>query len=227
MSSSTPTPDPARSLAERRRLAGLVRSSWNDYDRAALSTGGGIWSRDTKAIELAPPARRALGIDADVLTPPELIAAILAAPVDLLWFGGIGTYVRAPDESDTDVGDRANDSVRITSNRLRARVVAEGGNLGVTQRGRIRYARRGGRINTDFIDNAAGVAISDREVNLKILLALALEEGRLLPAERDQLLAAVTDDVVAAVLQQVDNSVLALSRGPSPPAPASSTPTRP
>ncbi|MGI8750885.1 MAG: NAD-glutamate dehydrogenase domain-containing protein [Acidimicrobiales bacterium] len=207
-----PDPDPARSFAERRRLARMAGSSWDDYDRSALSRGAGIWSRETKAIELSPPARRALGVDAEMLTPPELIAAILAAPVDLLWFGGIGTYVRAPDESDTDVGDRANDAVRITSNQLRARVVAEGGNLGVTQRARIRYSRRGGRINTDFIDNAAGVAISDREVNLKILLALAIEEGRLDAEGRDQLLAAVTADVVEAVLQQVDNSVVALSR---------------
>ncbi|MDQ2725714.1 MAG: NAD-glutamate dehydrogenase, partial [Actinomycetota bacterium] len=200
------------SFAERRRLAGLAGSSWDDYDRTVLSRGAGIWSRDTKAIEVSPPARRALGVEAGVMTPPELIAAVLAAPVDLLWFGGIGTYVRAADESDTDVGDVANDGVRITSNQLRARVVAEGGNLGVTQRGRIRYSRRGGRINTDFIDNAAGVAISDREVNLKILLALAIEERRLEPEARDQLLAAVTGDVVAAVLQQVDNSVVALSR---------------
>jgi glutamate dehydrogenase len=211
-----PDPDPLRSFAERRRLAALPGSSWDDYDRSALSPGGGIWRRDTKTVELSPPARRALGVDAGVLSPPELIAAILAAPVDLCWFGGIGTYVRAADESDADVGDRANDGVRITAGQLRARVVAEGGNLAVTQRARIRYSRRGGRINTDFIDNAAGVAISDREVNLKILLALAIEEGQLRPEDRDELLRSVTDDVMAAVLRQVDNSVVALSRAVPP-----------
>ena len=136
-----------------------------------------------------PPARAALGVTAEELDPPAVISAILSAPVDLLWFGGIGTYIKAPDEADAEVGDHANDEVRVTADQVRARVIAEGGNLGVTDRARIRYSRRGGRINADFIDNAAGVATSDREVNLKILLALAIQRGRLAPDERDDLLA--------------------------------------
>jgi glutamate dehydrogenase len=207
-----PSPGAEASFVERERLAALGRSSWDDYDRSLLSEGGGIWPRDAKVIELSGAARRALGTDRGELTPPELISVILAAPVDLLWFGGIGTYIRAPDETDAEVGDRANDPVRVTSNQVRARVVAEGGNLGVTQRGRIRYSRRGGRINTDFIDNAAGVATSDREVNLKILLALAVSDGTLTEDDRDTVLASVTSDVATAVLHQVDNSVVALSR---------------
>ncbi len=207
-----PTPDPTRSFAERRRLAELPRSTWDDYDRSVLSSGGGVWPRDVKSIPLAPAARRALGVTAESMSPPELISAVLAAPVDLLWFAGIGTYVRAPGETEAEVGDRANDDVRITADRVRARVVAEGGNLAVTQRGRIRYSRRGGRINTDFIDNAAGVATSDREVNLKILLSLAIERGRLRPAERDAILEEVEGQVDFEVLRQVDHSVAALTR---------------
>ncbi len=141
-----------------------------------------------------------------------MISAILAAPVDLLWFGGIGTFVKAPGEPDSSVGDHGNDAVRITADEVRARVIAEGGNLGVTQRARIRYSRRGGRINTDFIDNAAGVATSDREVNLKVLLALAIERGRLASSERDAYLARSADEVAGEVLRQVDHSVAALSR---------------
>ncbi len=163
----------------------------------------------------AAGARRPAGLGCrrrQSLSPPQLISAILAAPVDLLWFGGIGTFVKAPDEPDSEVGDHANDAVRITSDDVRARVIAEGGNLGVTQRARIRYSRRGGRINTDFIDNAAGVATSDREVNLKILLALAIERGRLDPSERDAYLAESADEVAGEVLRQVDHSVAALSR---------------
>jgi glutamate dehydrogenase len=207
-----PTPDPARSWAERRRLAGLGPSSWADYDPTAISAGGGVWSRDAKSVPLSPQARAALGITAAELDPPALISALLCAPVDLLWFGGIGTYVKAPDEADAEVGDHANDEVRVTADQVRARVIAEGGNLGVTDRARIRYSRRGGRINADFIDNAAGVATSDREVNLKILLALAVRQGRLAPDDRDALLRAVEDHVAAEVLRQVDNSVGALNR---------------
>ena len=207
-----PDPDPAAAFAERRRLASMDRSSWADYSRESISNGGGVWSRDAKSIPLAPPVRRALGLDAEELSPPEVISAILSAPVDLLWFGGIGTFIKAPGESDVDVADHANDGVRITSDRVRARVVAEGGNLGITQGARIRYSRRGGRINTDFIDNAAGVATSDREVNLKILLALAIEKGRLEPAARDGYLQRATDHVTAEVLRQVDHSVAALER---------------
>ncbi|HET6916541.1 MAG TPA: NAD-glutamate dehydrogenase domain-containing protein [Acidimicrobiales bacterium] len=210
-----PDPDPARAFAERRRLASLERSSWADYSRESISAGGGVWPRDAKSIPLAPSVRRALGLDAEELSPPEVISAILSAPVDLLWFGGIGTFIKAPGESDADVADHANDGVRITSDRVRARVIAEGGNLGITQEARIRYSRRGGRINTDFIDNAAGVATSDREVNLKILLALAIEKGRLEPEARDGYLQRATDHVTSEVLRQVDHSVAALERAVS------------
>ncbi len=207
-----PDPDPSSSFAERTRLASLPRSSWANYRRDVISDGGGVWPRHAKAVPLSGPARRALGVTADTLTPPQVIAAILAAPVDLLWFGGIGTFVKAPDEPDSGVGDHANDAVRITSDRLRTRVVAEGGNLGVTEQARIRYSRRGGLINADFIDNAAGVATSDREVNCKILLALAIEEGRLDPRERDGYLARSESEVADAVLRQIDHSVVALTR---------------
>ncbi|HET9075431.1 MAG TPA: NAD-glutamate dehydrogenase domain-containing protein [Acidimicrobiales bacterium] len=207
-----PDPDGERSFAERSRLAGLPRSSWDDYRRDAMSPGGGVWGRDTRSVPVSPEARAVLGVADDELSPPELVSAILSAPVDLLWFGGIGTFIKAVGESDTDVADHANDGVRITSDRVRARVVAEGANLGITQRARIRYSRRGGRINADFIDNAAGVATSDREVNLKILLALAIERGRLDPADRDRLLALSEQEVADQVLRQVDHSVAALNR---------------
>jgi glutamate dehydrogenase len=207
-----PDPDPAGSFAERTRMAALPRSSWDDYDRAAISSGGGVWPRDAKVIELSPEARRALGVAAERLSPPEVISAILTAPADLLFFGGIGTYVKGPGEADAEVGDHANDGVRVVADQVRARVIAEGGNLAITQRGRIRYSRRGGRINADFIDNAAGVATSDREVNLKILLTQAISAGRLLPGERDAVLAGATDHVAAEVLRQVDHSVAALNR---------------
>jgi glutamate dehydrogenase len=207
-----PDPDPAISYAERKRLASLPTSSWADYSPALISPGGGVWPRGVKEVPLASEARRALGIDRESLSPPELISAILEAPVDLLWFGGVGTFVKALDEPDGEVGDRENDEVRVTADRIRARVIGEGGNLGLTQQARIRYSRRGGRINTDFIDNAAGVATSDREVNLKILLALAIEEGRLLPADRDAYLQRAQDEVAAGVLRQVDHSVAALNR---------------
>ncbi len=208
-----PDPDPAVSYAERKRLASLPASSWADYSAAAISPGGGVWPRGVKEVPLAPEARRALGVERERLSPPELISAILEAPVDLLWFGGVGTFVKAADESDAEVGDRENDEVRVTADRVRARVVSEGGNLGFTQQARIRYSRRGGRINTDFIDNAAGVATSDREVNLKILLAHAIEEGRLGPGDRDAYLERAQDEVAAEVLRQVDHSVAALNRG--------------
>ncbi|HET6964331.1 MAG TPA: NAD-glutamate dehydrogenase domain-containing protein [Acidimicrobiales bacterium] len=207
-----PDPDPAASFEERRRLASLDRSSWADYKPELISAGGGVWPRDAKSVPLSPAARRVLGVEEPNLSPPEVVSAILAAPVDLLWFGGIGTYVKAPGEPDSDVGDHSNDAVRITSDRVRARVVAEGANLGVTQRARIRYSRRGGRINADFIDNAAGVATSDREVNLKILLALAIERGRLAPADRDRYLSGAEEEVATEVLRQVDHSVAALNR---------------
>ncbi len=207
-----PDPDPEASFAERLRLASLPRSSWADYRPEVISEGGGVWPRQAKAVPLHPAARRVLGVDADSLNPVQLVSAILAAPVDLLWFGGIGTFVKAAEEPDSAVGDHANDSVRITADQLRVRVVAEGGNLGVTQEARIRYSRRGGRINTDFIDNAAGVATSDLEVNCKILLALAIDEGRLDAAARDGYLTRSEPEVASAVLRQVDHSVAALGR---------------
>jgi glutamate dehydrogenase len=207
-----PDPDPATSYGERKRLASLPTSSWADYSPELISAGGGVWPRGVKEVPLSPEARRALGLERERVSPPELISAILEAPVDLLWFGGVGTFVKASGESDSEVGDRANDEVRITADRVRARVVGEGGNLGLTQQARIRYSRRGGRINTDFIDNSAGVATSDREVNLKILLALAIEEGRLSPGDRVAYLERAQDEVASEVLRQVDHSVAALNR---------------
>ncbi len=207
-----PDPDPARSYAERSRLFRLPRSSWEDYDRSVLSPGGGVWPRTTKEISLSPEAQEVLALRSRVVSPPELVSAILTAPADLLWLGGIGTFVKAPSESHADVGDRVDDVVRVDADKVRARVVAEGGNLGFTQRARIVYSRRGGKINTDFIDNAAGVATSDYEVNLKILLALAIEGGRITADQRDQLLAEVTDDVARAVLHDVGLTALAVTR---------------
>jgi glutamate dehydrogenase len=166
-----PSPDPARGIAERRRLFELPRSSWDDYDRGALSEGGGVYSRQTKSIELHPKAQAVLDLPSAAVTPLELIRAVLRARVDLLWNGGIGTYVKASVESNLDAGDPGNDAVRVNGGELRCRVVAEGGNLAFTQRGRVEYALRGGKINTDFIDNSGGVDCSDREVNIKILLA--------------------------------------------------------
>ncbi|WP_205730255.1 NAD-glutamate dehydrogenase domain-containing protein [Blastococcus sp. TF02-8] len=196
-----PDPDPVRSAAERRRLSALPGSSWDDYDRAALSPGGGVHRRDAKSVPLPPQVRQLLDVDAEELSPAELVRAVLRAPVDLLWNGGIGTYVRAADETDAQVGDRANDAVRITSGELRCRVVGEGGNLGLTQRARIAAARAGVALNTDFIDNSAGVDTSDREVNLKIALSGVPR------AERDAVLRAVEDDVARAVL--ADNALQA------------------
>ncbi len=195
-----PSPDAAAAFAERKRLFELPRSSWDDYDRAAISAGGGIWPRTAKSIALMPEARLALGVEAESPTPNEVIQAILRAPVDLLWNGGIGTYVKAAEETSADVGDRTNDALRIDGSQVRAKVVGEGGNLGFTQRGRIEYTLAGGRINTDFIDNSAGVDCSDHEVNLKILLGLAVARGGLTTRQRDELLAEVAEDVTAHVL---------------------------
>src|SRR5215210_5106927 len=155
-----PNPDAAASFEERRRLFELPRSSWDDYDKGLISEGGGVWPRSAKSITISPQAQEALGIDSDRLTPSELIRAVLRAPVDLLWNGGIGTYVKAAAENNADVGDKANDAVRVDGGDLRCRVVGEGGNLGVTQRGRVEFALAGGRINTDAIDNAGGVNCS-------------------------------------------------------------------
>jgi glutamate dehydrogenase len=195
-----PNPDAAVSYAERRRLFALPRSSWSNYDRQLISKGGGIFDRQSKSIRLSREACAALGIDDQELTPPELIRAILRAPVDLLFNGGIGTYVKASSESQSDAADPSNDSVRVDGRSLRAKVVAEGGNLGLTQLGRIEYARAGGRLNTDFIDNSAGVDSSDREVNIKILLSDAIRRGALAPGRRNALLKAMTKEVASLVL---------------------------
>lgn len=205
-----PRPDTARAFAERSRLFALPRSTWDDYDRSLISAGGGVFSRQAKSIPLSPEMNELLDLDAavDHLTPTELIHAILQAPVDLLWNGGIGTYVKAESETHADVGDRANDSLRVNGSDLRCRVVGEGGNLGMTQRGRIEYARAGGRVNTDFIDNSAGVDTSDHEVNIKILLAGAIRAGELDESGRDALLPTMTDEIAQLVLvHNIDQNV--------------------
>jgi glutamate dehydrogenase len=196
-----PSPDPQTSLRERERLFRLPRSGWDDYDRRLLSRGGGIHPRSAKSIPLTPEAQRLLGLAVAAASPAEVIRAILRLPVDLLWNGGIGTYVKASSESQADAGDRGNDAVRVDGRELRARVVGEGGNLGFTQRGRVEYALAGGRINTDFIDNSAGVNTSDVEVNLKILTAAEERRGALRRRDRDRLLAGVTQQVAALVLR--------------------------
>lgn len=206
-----PNPDPATSLAERQRLFALPRSSWQDYDKSLISAGGGIFSRHAKSIALSPEIRAALDFDKAEVTPAELMTAILKAPVDLLWFGGIGTYIRANDESDAEVGDRANDAIRVSGADLRARAIGEGANLGVTQRGRIEAAHRGVRLNTDAIDNSAGVNTSDLEVNIKIALADPVRHGRLPEEKRNVLLAQMTDEVGLLVLRNNYLQTLALS----------------
>jgi glutamate dehydrogenase len=207
-----PDPDPVVSFTERARLFALPRSSWQDYDRSRISAGGGVWSRLEKRIVLSDEARTVLRVEGGELSAPEVIRAILQAPVGLLFTGGIGTFVRASTEPDGDIDDRANAEVRVEGSSIRARVVGEGANLAFTQRARIEYARRGGRINTDAIDNAAGVDISDHEVNLKILLRPAVEAGEITSAERDRLLAEVCDDVVASVLGDCSLQSMALAR---------------
>jgi glutamate dehydrogenase len=219
-----PDPDPASSFAERRRLFELEGSCWEDYDRKLISPGGGVYERSVKSIRVSPQARRALAIEAEELSPPELIRELLKAPVDLLFNGGIGTYVKAAGEIHADVGDKANDALRLDGRELRCRVVGEGGNLGVTQRGRIEYALRGGpeqaggRINTDSIDNVAGVNASDHEVNIKILLDWLVRASRLSPGERNELLTQMTDAVADSVLYssytQTQAISLALAQAP-------------
>jgi len=218
-----PDPDPETSYAERRRLFDLPRSSWQDYGKSLISEGGGVFPRSVKSIRLNDAIRTALGIDAGVekLTPAELMKAILQAPVDLLWNGGIGTYVKGELESHAEVGDKANDAIRINGAQLRARCVGEGGNLGLTQAGRIEYVLRGGdaggdgqgggRINTDFIDNSAGVDTSDHEVNIKILLDRIVKDGDLTGKQRNALLAEMTDEVAALVLRDNYEQNLAIA----------------
>ncbi len=207
-----PDPDPERSFAERERLAGLGRSSWDDYDRDAISPGGGVFPRSLKRIVLTEQMRSSLGTTETEMTPHELIAAILKAPVDLLWNGGIGTYVKAKAETNDEAQDRSNDAVRVNGRDLRCRVVGEGGNLGFTQAGRIEYDRSGGRIFTDFIDNSGGVHCSDREVNIKILLRIAERSGELTRDSRNELIQAVSDDVVAAIVDDNHDQAQILSQ---------------
>ncbi len=206
-----PDPDPAVSFKERQRLFDLPRSSWQDYDTSLISKGGGIFPRSAKSLDLSPQVRDMLGIAASTATPAEVMNAILKAKVDLLWFGGIGTYIRSSEESDDQVGDRANDAIRITGAEVGAKVIGEGANLGMTQRGRIEAARAGVRLNTDAIDNSAGVNTSDVEVNIKIALAVPEADGRLKPDDRNALLASMTDEVAGLVLRNNYLQSLALS----------------
>ena len=201
-----PDPDAAESWAERERLFKLPRSSWDDYDKSLISAGGGVYSREHKSIPISAEVRQALGIEDDVdeLAPPNLVRAILKAPVDLLYNGGIGTYIKAETQSDADVGDRANDPVRVNANQVRAKVIAEGGNLGVTSLGRVEFDLCGGRINTDALDNSAGVDCSDHEVNIKILIDSLVTAGKVKLEERTDLLESMTDEVAELVL--ADNS---------------------
>ena len=206
-----PRPDPAKSWAERKRLFELPRSSWDDYDKKLISKGGGVYPRTEKSIPLSSEAREALGIDAKALDPASLINAILKSPVDLMWFGGIGTYVKSSAQSQVDVGDPSNDSLRVSAAEMRAKVIGEGANLGITQAGRIEFAEHGGRINTDFIDNSAGVDCSDNEVNIKIPLNREMRDKRLTFDKRNSLLAKMTDDVAELVLEDNRLQSLALS----------------
>ena len=208
-----PDPDPAKSWRERQRMFDLPRSSWLDYDAKLISRGGGVFPRDAKSLKLTKQVQAALGIAADAIEPEALIAAILKAPVDLLWFGGIGTYVKAAAENNVQVGDPSNDAMRVDAAALRAKVIGEGANLGVTQAARIEFALRGGAINTDFIDNSAGVDCSDNEVNIKIALAAAQRAGKLSEKARVKLLAEMTDEVAHHVLEDNRLQALALSIG--------------
>ena len=206
-----PNADAASGFAERERLFNLPRSSWDDYNKTLIGKGGGVFARTLKEIPLSPEVKALIGSGADSLSPPALINALLKAPADLLWFGGIGTYIKAGSQSNLEVGDRANDAVRINGAEVRAKVVGEGANLGVTQLGRIEYARAGGRIDTDAVDNSAGVDTSDHEVNLKILLGGPVRRGELSQDKRNALLASMTDDVASHVLADNYNQTLALS----------------
>ncbi len=204
-----PDPDPAKSWVERKRLFDLPRSSWDDYDKTLISKGGGVFSRSSKRIKISKQIGSLLGLPDDIeTTPTKLMNAILACNADLLWFGGIGTYVKAASENHIEVGDPANDKIRINAEQLRVKVIGEGANLGVTQAARIAFAAKGGRINADFIDNSAGVDCSDNEVNIKIALNAELAAGQLKPDARNVLLESMTDDVSALVLE--DNRLQAL-----------------
>ena len=215
-----PEPDAATSWQERHRMFELPRSSWADYDASLISEGGGVFSREQKSIPISPQVRQALQVSEDVteLTPPQLVRAVLCAPVDLLFNGGIGTYVKAESESSADVGDRSNDAVRVNGNQVRAKVIAEGGNLGVTSLGRVEYDLSGGHINTDALDNSAGVDCSDHEVNIKILVDSLVTIGKVDAAERTALLESMTDEVSRLVLDDnaSQNDLMGTSRANAP-----------
>ena len=196
-----PDPDPASTWVERKRLFDMGRSSWSDYDKKKMSKGGDIYDRNAKSLKLSPEVQRLFGFEQAAVTPNDLMKAILKHDADLMWFGGIGTYIKAGHESNADVGDRANDAIRINGADVRAKVIGEGANLGATQLGRIEYAAHGGRLNTDSIDNSAGVDSSDHEVNIKILLGQVMQDGGLKEAARNKLLAKMTDEVGRLVLR--------------------------
>jgi glutamate dehydrogenase len=196
-----PDPDPEASFLERQRIFALPRSTWRDYDRKLISQGGAIFERRAKVIALTPEIKKCFGITADRMTPNEFVRVLLKAKVDLMWFGGIGTFIKSSHESHAAVGDRANDAVRVDADELHCQVIGEGANLGITQLGRIQFARNGGRVNTDFIDNSAGVDCSDHEVNIKILLDAAIAEGDMTEKQRNILLGEMTDEVAALVLR--------------------------
>ncbi|MFZ5603034.1 MAG: NAD-glutamate dehydrogenase domain-containing protein, partial [Pseudomonadota bacterium] len=206
-----PNPDPEKSFVERERLFNLPRSSWGDYNQELLSAGGGIFLRSAKSIRVTPQMKERFDIRVDALTPTELISALLKAPVDLIWNGGIGTYVKSSREQHSDVGDKANDAVRVNGCEMRAKVIGEGGNLGMTQLGRIEYALHGGLSNTDFIDNSGGVDCSDHEVNIKILLNDIVQNGDLTLKQRNQLLVEMTDEVAQLVLENNYRQTQAIS----------------
>ncbi|MDD2056139.1 NAD-glutamate dehydrogenase [Pseudomonas sp. GD03860] len=206
-----PNPEPASSFAERKRLFDLPRSAWSDYDTSIMSEGGGIFPRSAKSIAITPQMKERFAIEADKLTPTELLNALLKAPVDLLWNGGIGTYVKSSEESHADVGDKANDALRVDGDELRCKVVGEGGNLGMTQLGRVEFGLNGGATNTDFIDNAGGVDCSDHEVNIKILLNEVVQAGDMTEKQRNQLLGSMTDEVAGLVLGNNYKQTQALS----------------
>lgn len=206
-----PNPDPQTSFAERRRLFALPRSSWDDYDKSLISKGGGVWPRTLKSIPLSPEARARLGLEAEHLAPNELVSAILKAPADLLYNGGIGTYVKASTQSHAEANDRSNDALRVDASELRVKVIGEGGNLGMTQKARIEYALAGGQVYTDAIDNSAGVDCSDHEVNIKILLSGLTAAGDMTAKQRIALLAAMTDDVAHLVLRDNYQQTQAIS----------------
>ncbi|MFB7717757.1 NAD-glutamate dehydrogenase [Nocardia sp. NPDC056100] len=215
-----PNPDAERSFVERERMFALPRSSWADYDRSLISEGGGVFDRTVKSIPISAQVREVLGLAADItaLSPPELMRAILTSPVGLLWNGGIGTYIKASTETNAEVGDKSNDAIRVSANELRVKVIGEGGNLGATALGRIEFCRLGGKMNTDALDNSAGVDCSDHEVNIKVLLDGVVSAGQLLPAERNPLLASMTDEVAALVLRDnvSQNYLMGMSRAEAP-----------